>query len=270
MTVAGDTVVQEWTVLDGASAPLTGITTPAGITFTLHRQSGSTMVAASETVNWTEIGVTGHYFITFTPVNTGLYVLQLLEIDPNSLQRAYRFPNFLVYTAGSAFVPSYTEAFCSESDIERWLQQGIDSSTSPSSTEAAAFAESRAAVLMSLCAGLGYSVTPSMVTSGSRLQDMLRDANAIGAALDYTAAQILSVQPSKSDRFEYFTKLWTDYVGGPQSGFVTEIVGRIEKEIKANLVSLATDHILSGDTIAPLSGAAPTDIGIQVTMGDTY
>ena len=267
MALTGNVIVQEWTVLDNANAPLTGVTTPAGITFTLHRQSGATIVSASETISWTEILATGHYYIAFTPQNAGLYVLQLLEIHASSQQRAYRF-DFLVYTAGSAFVPSYTEAFCSESDVERWLQQPITSSTRPSSTEAAAFAEGRAAMLMGLTAALGYGVTPTTVASGSRLEDLLREANAIGAALDFTVAQTFGTGPSKTDRATWLDDMWASYYGAIVEG--ARVGGMIELEIRGNLASLATDHILSGDTLAPATTAAPTSVGITVTMGDLF
>lgn len=268
--VVGNIIVDEHTVLDLSDNPLTGMLVPGDVTLTLHRQSGSTMIAASETITWTEIGVTGRYYFSFTPLNAGMYVLWLREIDALSglSQREFRYN---VLTAGATFSPTYANAFCAESDIERWIGMGIDSTTTPNDTQATAFAEGRAAVLMSLMASWGYPVTPaSVAAAGGRLEDMLREANAIGAAIDFTMAQQLAQEPSQSERVERFQTLWTAYVGGNIPGFVTKQVGYLEMEVKGNLVSLATDHIISGDTVAFTEGAAPTSLPIGITMGNLY
>lgn len=269
--ILGEAVVQEWTVLDGNTDPLTGITTPAGIVFHLHRQVGSTMIAASETITWTEIGVTGHYYIVFTPLNTGLYVLQLEELDASSMMRWFRFPDIVVQTAGAVFLPSYANAFCAESDIERWIQHDINSTSVPSATQAAAFAESIAAILMSLCARWGFAVTPASVIAGSRIEDLLREANAIGAARFYIIAQERGQRPADSAKLERLEQAWVEHVGGPMPGFVTARVGYIETEVRGNLASLATNHILSGDTLAAPVTTPPTDSGVgPITMGSLF
>jgi hypothetical protein len=263
----GNIIVEGWTVFDLAGAPLTGMTSPAHVTLTLVRQSGSTMVAAAEAITWTEIGVTGRYYFSFTPLYSGLYVVYGLEISALTLCRAFEF-RYDVRAAGATFAATYANAYCAETDIERWIQTLIDATTSPDDTEAAAFAESRASVLSSLCSGWGYSVTPATITAGSRLEDMLREANAIGAALDYTVAQQFSNRPSTSNRVERFQQLWIDYVGDP--GNKNAKAGFIENEIKGSLVSLASDHIISGDTVAYDEGAAPTSVAIGITMGDLF
>jgi hypothetical protein len=267
--ITGNIIIDEWIVLDVNDVPLTGVTYPAGVTMTLDRQSGSTIVAASETLSWTEIGTTGRYYFSFTPTNSGIYILHLNEIHALSggSQPTFRYD---VVAAGAVFSPTYSNAFCAESDIERWIQTSIDATSRPNDTEAAAFAESRAAVLMTLCAKWGLTITPSTVTAGSRLEDLLREANAIGAALDYTVAQQFAYQPSKSDRAIMLQSRWIEYVGGAQPGFVTESIGILQKEI-GNLVSLATDHILSGDTMAnPAASAPATNAAIGFTMGDLF
>jgi len=116
---------------------------------------------------------------------------------------------------------------------------------------------------------LGFAVTPATVESGSRLQDLLREANAIGAAMDFTIAQFFTEAPSKSDRAEELNAMWNRYVGEPTLG-PARAIGYLELEIRANLSSLATNHILSGDTAARASSGTPIDSGIQVTMGDTF
>lgn len=261
MPVAGNVIYQPYYFLDeDGVTPLTGKTTPADITFALKRYTSSGSVAASETVTFPERG-SGYYDICFTPENSGLYTVFSFEQIEGF--RTREFP-FEVLSAGAAYLPSYANAFCSESDIERWLQFGIDASTNPNDTETAGFAQTRANVLMSLCASLGYTVTPSSVTAGSRLESLLRDANAIGAALDYSIAQQFRQSPSRSDRIDYLLGQWQQYYGpGPfegTPGAKPAGPGYIETEIRGNLTSLATDHILSGDTIAS-TPTYPTDIG---------
>jgi hypothetical protein len=263
--VVNNIIVDAWTVLDLNSLPLTGVTSPAGVTLVLQRQSGAHMIAAAEAVTWTEVGATGRYDISFTPLNSGLYVLYGLETHASSMGRTFEF-RWYVVTAGAVFSPSFTNAFCALSDIERWTQTGIDSTTQPNDTEAAAFAEARAAVLASLCAKWGFAVTPATVTAGSRLEDMLREANAIGAALDYTIAQQFARSPNLSDRAERLQLRWLEYVGNLESG----LIGILETEVAGNLSSLATDHIISGDTLAFNEGAAPTAQPIGISMGSLF
>lgn len=273
---SGNEIVLALIVLDQNSDPLTGLSAGSGaggftnldFVVTLSRQSGTGYVTATEVVALAEGTPLGTYAIRFTPQNTGTYLLHVKELD--LLSNGYTHDRYLeILTSGSVFVPSLSECFCSEADIERWLQQPLTSTTKPSSTEAAAFAESRSAMLQTLCAGLGFTVTPSSVTAGSRLQDLLREANAIGAAADCVAVQAFGVAPSKTDKAEFLDGLWVRYYGGPIPGFVTALVGMIEMEISGNQVSLATDHILSGDTIAA-PPTYPTDTGILVSMRDTY
>lgn len=258
-----------WLYLALDETAKTGMVSPGDVTLTLHRETSAGFVAAVEAITWTEIGVTGYYTIAFTPLNSGLYVLTLKELNADSFKRIQRF-EFDVHATGAVFSPAYANAFCAETDVERWLQKPIDGTTSPDDTETTAFAEARAALLMSLCAGAGYSVTPATVVSGSRIEDMLREANAIGAALDWTIANEFGRSPSLSERAATFGNLWTYYVGGAREGFVTMLPGVIEMEIRKNLASLASDHILSGDTVAYDEGSAPTSAPIGVTMADLF
>jgi hypothetical protein len=269
---AGNMVLDGWTVLDQVGAPLTGMLVPADVTLTLLRQSGSTMIAASEVIAWQEIGVTGRYYFSFTPTATGLYLLILNEIDPLSAGRTGIEFRWDVVSAGSILTPSFANAFCSEADVERRINAPITSTTSPSDTETAAYCQGRAGILMSLCAGLGNPVTPSTVTAGSRLESLLRTANEVGGALDYLMAQTRSSTPFKvgEDRLAFLRDMWDEFVGGHPGGVTTEIVGIIAKEIGMNLVSLSTNHTLSGDTIARDNSNPPQDVGAQVTMGDVY
>lgn len=255
--------------LDAAGAPKTGMAKDVDIGFTMYRDPGTGAVAATETITYTETGASGYYTISFTPDNTGLYTLWAKETNADSGLRNQRF-DWAVLSAGSIFLPAFSNAFCSESDIERWLQQPITASTGPTSTQAAAFAETRAAVLASLCAGLGSSVTPSTVVAGSRLEDLLREANAIGAALDYTVAASFKEGTRRTERIPELLGLWHQYAGNPQaSGKPT--VGYIEMELKQNGPQLSTDYITSGDTLAAAdANVVPLNESIQIRMGDKF
>lgn len=271
MPVAGNVIRELYLYLDNQGAPAGGMTSPADVTLNLFQDTGAgfALVGGNAgtgiTVSWAAVsGSTGYYTVSYTPTSNGAFVLEVIEINASASGARWKFPQE-VTASGAVFVPSYSNAFCSEGDIERWLQQPITSSSKPTDTETAAFAENRATMLMSLCARLGFTVTPSTVTSGSRLQDLLREANAIGAAMDYTIAQSFGTGPSKTGRAEWLEGLWKGYFGSTSE----EIVGILEMEIGGNLASLATDHILSGDTIAA-TVTTPTDLGIQVTMGDIF
>lgn len=270
MPAAGNIVETMYTILNLSDAPLTGMTSPADIVWTLRRLTGASLVTATEPVSMSELGTTGDYRVSFTPQNSGLYVLQGAEINVNTGLRRVRF-DFQVMSAGAVFAPSYSNAFCAETDIERWLQQPITASTKPTDAEATAFAESRAAALMVLCAVRGYPTTPATVTSGSRLEDLLRDANAIGAALDYRMAQAFGTNAAKAtEQIEHLRRLWQDYYGTDDSPTASgHVLGFIELELQTS-VSLSTSHVLSGDTTARADEGAPQDIGLQIRMGDVY
>jgi len=85
--VAGNLVLDQWTVRDPVAAPLTGMTVPADVTLTLTRQSGGVVVAAVEVIAWAEVGVTGTYYFSFTPQNSGLYILSLDEVGEPGRKR---------------------------------------------------------------------------------------------------------------------------------------------------------------------------------------
>ncbi len=266
--VLGDTIIREVTIFDQGDPPLplTGVTSPAGVDLDLFRQSGSAMIAASETVTWTEIGATGRYYFRFTPENIGLYTLEMMALHASANRSGVSF-EFSVLSAGSVFSPAYANCFCAETDIERRIQQTISATSTPSDTAATAFAEERAAVLMSLCARLGFTVTPTTITAGSRLEDLLRAANAIGAAKDFLLAQQTGIAGELPDSIAAWDDEWMRYVSMDQKA-----PGHIWQEVRGNLVSLSTDHIQSGDTLAPASTAAPTSeaFGGPIGMGSLF
>ena len=205
--IAGNQASDEWVVLDESSNPLGGLTggsgaggfTNADFKLSLRRQSGTTFVAATETVTLAESATAGHYTIRFTPENNGLYVLHLKELDPLSLGRTFDF-RFPVVAAGSVFLPAFANAFCAQSDVERWAQLVFSSTSKPSVTEVAGFAESRASEIRSIVAGEGWNVAPSGVVAGSLEEDVLREANAIGAAADAWLAKLLDTDPGRTEK----------------------------------------------------------------------
>ena len=271
MAVAGNIVETMHTILDLFDVPLTGMTVGAGdVTLTLMRLTGTSLVTASETVTMTENAATGSYRLAFTPTTTGLYCLELKENNVLSGGRRSRF-DFQVLTAGSVFAPSYSNAFCGETDIERWLQQPITASTKPNDTETTAFAESRAATLMVLCAMLGLEHTPATVVAGSRMKTLLREANAIGAALDFRTAQAFGTNAARAtEQLDHLRQAWTDYYGSDDSPTaIGHLAGFIELELKTEL-SLTTSHVLSGDTTRRADEGAPQDVGLQIRMNDMF
>lgn len=271
--VLGDNILDEFTVYDqnDPPMPLSGVTSPAGVSLNLFRQSGASMIAASESVSWAEIGTTGRYTWSFTPLNLGPYTLEIMVTHASANREGARL-NFSVLSAGSIYTPTFANCFCSESDIEAVIGESITGTTNPSSLAAATYAEWRAAILKSLTARLGYPVTPtSPGLAGTALEQLLRAANAHGAAVNYCLAQELGRSPNKTERADNFAVIWSEYVGGPKPGFVTETIGLIEKEIRGSLVSLSTDHIRSGDTIAPAQTPATSEpFGGPIGMGSQF
>ena len=196
--LVNETVVEHWTYLDITdSTPLTGMTTPADITFTLHRQSGSTFIASAEAVTFTEIGATGQYYITFTPLQAALYSLHLLELNAAGFQRTQGYV-FNVASPGASFAPAFSNAYCSEDDVERWAQIAFGVSSRPTSTQVAAFAESRASELTGIVAPEGLTVTPAdfLTVADAVSQDYLRELNAISGAADSLMAKFMQETPS--------------------------------------------------------------------------
>jgi hypothetical protein len=266
MSVANNLVAKLWRYDDLDGLPVTGQASPGDVTLSLFRETASGMVAASETVSWDEIGSDpGYYTVSFTPENTGQYVIELEELNYNGYRNKWEIE---VTASGAVFAPSYSNAYCSEADIEGWLGQPISSSTTPSDNEAAKRAEEVASILSALCTGWGFAVTPDSVTAGSRLQDMLRRANAIRAAVDYVVAQQFGTSRSLSEKAERLERYWTELVG--DLSVKDAAPGLIEREIRMNLASLATDQIISGAVTAQPSGAVPTNEPIGIGMGESF
>jgi len=255
-------VIQQWTILNTAtpSAPLSGQTAPADVTTYLLRESVGTMIAALEAVAMVETGVTGHYFFTWTPENTGVYKLQIQELNAASLQRWMIFPDFTILPAGAIFTPVFTNAFCSEADVERWTQLGFTATSTPTTNDVAAFAESRASELISMMASAGVSITPDTVVADSIEEDMLRDTNAIGAAADAIMAKFMMEAPNRSEKA---VLLLEEY---------DKRVERLMKYVNSTLGAHSVrTHITSGEVTLPTVSNI-TDGGLReaIKMDDEF
>lgn len=277
--IAGNLVLDQHQIFKAADGtPLSGVTYPSnpGISILLTRQSGSTMVVASETVAWTEIGTTGTYFFSFTPTLTGLYVLTITSLLTGSgagSDGAIVPFRYEVLAAGAVNTPSYQNAYCAESDVERYLLQPIDSTTKPNDTQVASFAVGRSARLTSLMQGLGKTTSPAdTALAGTTLLSILREAAAVGAALDASVAQVFSTGKDLTTKIVSLIAAWTSYVGEYKGSVWVQ--GAIGQEIEHNAVSLTSSHILSGDTQARVSDSGTQDIGIAggggITMGQVF
>ena len=210
MPVAGNVVRDEWFYMDAAGAPLTGMISPTDVNLVLRRDVGAGFAAAPEAVAWTELGG-GYYQVSFTPNSGGFYRLYLKELKDTSDGRKWTFP-FEVVSAGSTFLPSFANAFCSEGDVESWAGFSFESSSKPTSDQVAGFAQGRASEMRSLLAAEGWVVGPGTVTPGGPEEDMLRVCNAIGAAADAWLSKFMDTDPAETKKAtdlldEYSTRL---------------------------------------------------------------
>ena len=129
--VAGNAIVDFWEALDWDRVPITGLDSPTDFVMNMIRETGTTGVAAGEVITLVEIGVTGRYSFSFTPENAGLYKLYFVEQAGAVRLRTWTY-SFEVVSAGSVFAPAFANAFCAETDLERWIQQAITSTSNPS------------------------------------------------------------------------------------------------------------------------------------------
>jgi hypothetical protein len=201
--VAGNTVREEWLYLDGAGNPKSGMVSPADVTLSLFRSiAGAAFAASGETVTWAAIaGQPGYYDISYTPAGEGLYKLFLVELNADSYGRRWAFTQE-VLAAGAVFLPAFSNSFCAETDVERWTQLDFSGTSKPTSTQVAAFAQSRASEIRGIVAAEGWVISPTdgSVAAGSIELDMLREANALGAAADAFLAKFIDVDPAKTEK----------------------------------------------------------------------
>jgi hypothetical protein len=243
--VVGSTVRVVWTILDQNGNPLTGMVAPADISFRLHRTIGSGTVASGETVSMVEVAASpGTYDISYTPIGTGLYTLQLKELNANTGFQQYRFP-IDVFAAGSEAIPTFDDAFCSESDVERFAQLQFDASSDPSDADVALFAAGRAKEMQGLFAGVGWTITPAGIIANSVEQGILREVNAVGAAGDAWLAKNRDDAPASSEHGR---------------ALLDEYQLRLERAVQYARSVMGTDHIRTPMTSGELTLRTETPV----------
>jgi hypothetical protein len=200
MPVIGDTIRELWLYLDQADAPLGGMTSPADVELKLFVDTGSGFALSADAISWAAVsGQTGQYNITYTPSVSGVYRLQLRELNVNSQGVRWSFPQE-VAAAGAVFLPAFANAFCAETDVERWTQLDFDATSKPTTTQVAAFAQARSSEIRSVVASEGWSPVPGQLTPLSVEEDILRECAAVGAAADAFLAKFMDVDPSQTEK----------------------------------------------------------------------
>lgn len=220
---------------------------------------------AIETVTVAEIGTTGLYAFTFTPLTAGTYALAAQELAtiPDSAEADFD-REWIVTSAGSDFSPAYTNAFCAQTDIERYCGTTFSASTTPSATYVEGFAEEIAARIMANFPA-GIAITPAGMSSplslatdsGLILEDLLRQANAIGAASRAKRASLLGQTPNDSPVPDILWGMFLDLAGGYDPVRRQMVEGAIPAYLKsgiaavsASMTAAAYTHISRGGVTA--------------------
>lgn len=140
-------------------------------------------------------------------------------------------------------------AFATIEDVHRWVQTPIEPDTTPSDTDAQAFLDDRAAQLIVLCNRFGVTVDPNNPTTFAQppgLARMLNTANCMGAALDFTMAQVFGLAPAHTERLTFFAARWRDLTGlwdgiTSKQNLGDVAVGTIEILLRGGLARFAPD-----------------------------
>lgn len=212
--VAGNVVKHTYLFRDAAGNPKAGFNAPADVTFLLFKDNAAASEAIPSSASGTFYdipGRPGYYGVEYTPSGGGQYSLYLQEIAADSQLRGWSWADEIV-SAGSVFLPSFANAFCSESDVESWAGFSFESGSKPSSDQVAGFAQSRASEMRSIFSAEGWVVGPTTVTPGGAEEDMLRACNAIGAAADAWMSKFMDTDPARTEKAtqlleEYQTRL---------------------------------------------------------------
>lgn len=260
---AQNQIIQKWRALDLNNPPgvVSGLTYPAGIALDIERSSGNSFIAASESIGFAETAVLGDYSIYFTPQNSGTYFLTVQELSALTMQRNWIY-TYEVLPAGALFIPSAAGCFCAVSDVARYAGLTFTNTSSPVTSDMAlGFCEERAAGIMAMCAFWGFSVNPATVETGSILEDLLRSANAIGAAIDAVVAWYAAVEPSESEKVRSLMQSWINLMGDG-----AKIKGAIQLQVESSFsASGVRTHISSGEVT--LKEETPiTDGGLALGM----
>ena len=171
----------------------------------IYFADSTTRAAASESVTIAEIGSSGDYAVTFTPLSAGTYVLTMTE----SVLVAEEVFEDIVSDVASAAVDS--DSYCAEADVVAWAQMGdYSGATTPTETQVLGFMQMRAAEIYGWLREVtgtnapGPSAYATSINTGTdaglALSRVCKMANAIGAAMDALESAGAGEAPSRSDR----------------------------------------------------------------------
>jgi hypothetical protein len=238
---------------------------------------------ASESVTVSYLG-DGNYMFQFSPTAAGTYGMVMTELvsvaNPNSVQNGFT-QSWIVTSSGvPEFSATFDNAFCGQSDVERYAGRKFTTTTTLSQNELAGMAEETAAYLIAQTSQAGHTITPDSMgappdlstVAGQVLEDMLRAANALGVAARADRAGYLGANPNSSNRAEIFYGQFIGLAGGYDPATAKEIEGAIPRYIQSVYNrSFVTTHIDSGDTAAAIRPAVtPTEPGLRMTMDREY
>jgi hypothetical protein len=253
--IVGGLIEFYFRVLDTSNNPVT-----SGATFNTDLFLDA--VTTGEVVTITHLA-DGVHRGTFTPLSAGTYFCAVLELAfANSKRDRHEF-TFDVASAGTTFAASYANAFCAQSDIESATGSTYGAATEPSATQVAAFAQQVASALTAICFGVGKTLTPAggsapidtSTTVGKNLSDMMRTANALGAAELAVIAAYRGAVPSEAmDRANLFYEQFVRYAGGVHPLTKAKVTGLICETLLAAFqneqVSRSETHVSSGSVSA--------------------
>lgn len=212
----------------------------------IYYADDSTRAAASESVTIAEIGSSGDYAITYTPLLSGTYKLL---VDESSLAIEYYWEDIVTDTP-SAAVDS--NSYCSEADVVAFVQMGdYTANTTPTETQVLTFMQMRAAEIYGwLREVMGSSATgpsaydTSIDTStdkGLALSRVCKLANAVGAAMDALEAAGSTEAPARTERVAELGQMYASlkpevqassrqYVGSGNIGSTHISIGEVSEE----------------------------------------
>lgn len=240
MPTVSAAIYTTWRVIDLTGAVVSGLTA-TDFNIDLTKDQATT----AETVSVTSVG-DGVYVFAFIPLATGTYGLSVQEKGTfaNSQQGGFSGREWVVTAAGAAFAPDAANCFCSQSDVERYAGKTFSATSTPSATAVLGFMEEVASDLTAVCQLSGKRITPAggdapLTVSGTgvQLEDLLREANAIGACYRVETASYLGMPPNDSGRALYFLGRYVELAGGVIPGSAQTIEGRIPAFIATGVLT---------------------------------
>lgn len=252
MPNVGTQIVHLHKVFDTGEAAVTGLDS-ADFDIVLGKDGA----AAAEAVAVAEIGATGTYVFSFTPLYAGTYSL-LVQEGAFTLSKRLTFEEaWTVTTAGATFAANFANAYCALTDVERYAGEVWTATSTPADTAIAGFAVENAAELTAIVAQAGLTVAPGY-SADATLVALLRKANAIGSAIAAKMAGFIGTAPNQDAinalHAEYLRLIGASeidgliptYVGGIAGGGTAASSGQASTHISAE--GCAQYHPASGST----------------------